>query len=216
MNRRRIATVATSNADDAAFRALADVAEITKQIDGVRIVGGHMASLLHAPPETLAKVLVAGPKKYFPNTLTDDASLRRRLGEIRATGIARPVEELMRGAFSVASPVRAGGGDVVAAVSVIANIERVNKPQFVLGYESRRAASRRRLEKRPYLRETKARQNWSTISKRSMLVIPSKGRTEVLRWSRAYRRRSRELRCARYAGSIFWTCTAIPRKNSDV
>ena len=30
MNRRRIETVATSNADDAAFRALADVAEITK------------------------------------------------------------------------------------------------------------------------------------------------------------------------------------------
>jgi len=46
MNLRRIETVATSNADDAAFRALADVAEITKQIDDVRIVGGHMASLL--------------------------------------------------------------------------------------------------------------------------------------------------------------------------
>lgn len=46
MNRRRIETVATSNADDAAFLALADVAEITKQIDDVRIVGGHMASFL--------------------------------------------------------------------------------------------------------------------------------------------------------------------------
>ncbi|WP_377012180.1 hypothetical protein [Cryobacterium melibiosiphilum] len=46
MIRRRIATVATSNADDAAFRALADVTEITQQIDDVRIVGGHMASLL--------------------------------------------------------------------------------------------------------------------------------------------------------------------------
>lgn len=46
MIRRRIETVATSNADDAAFRALADVAEVTKQIDDVRIVGGHMESLL--------------------------------------------------------------------------------------------------------------------------------------------------------------------------
>lgn len=46
MIRRRIETVATSNADDAAFRALADVAEITKKIEDVRIVGGHMASLL--------------------------------------------------------------------------------------------------------------------------------------------------------------------------
>ncbi|SFH75926.1 hypothetical protein SAMN05216274_11418 [Cryobacterium levicorallinum] len=46
MIRRRIETVATSNADDAAFRALADVAEITKRIGDVRIIGGHMASLL--------------------------------------------------------------------------------------------------------------------------------------------------------------------------
>ena len=46
MIRRHIDTVATSNADDAAFRALADVAEITKHLDDLRIVGGHMASLL--------------------------------------------------------------------------------------------------------------------------------------------------------------------------
>lgn len=46
MIRRRIETVGTSNADNAAFRALADVAKITKQIDDIRIVGGHMASLL--------------------------------------------------------------------------------------------------------------------------------------------------------------------------
>lgn len=46
MIRRRIETVATSNADDAAFSALADVAEITQQIHDVRVVGGHMASLL--------------------------------------------------------------------------------------------------------------------------------------------------------------------------
>ena len=46
MIRRRIETVETSNADDAAFRALADVAEITERIDDVRIVGGHLASLL--------------------------------------------------------------------------------------------------------------------------------------------------------------------------
>jgi len=44
--RRHVETVATSRADDAAFRALADVAEIAKHIEDVRIVGGQMASLL--------------------------------------------------------------------------------------------------------------------------------------------------------------------------
>ena len=41
-----MATVATSNADDAAYLALEDVARITEHLDDVRVVGGHMASLL--------------------------------------------------------------------------------------------------------------------------------------------------------------------------
>lgn len=39
-------TVATSNADDAAFLALEDVARITEGLDDVRVVGGHMVGLL--------------------------------------------------------------------------------------------------------------------------------------------------------------------------
>lgn len=46
MIRRRIETLGTSRADDAAFRALADVARITADIEDIRIVGGQMASLL--------------------------------------------------------------------------------------------------------------------------------------------------------------------------
>jgi hypothetical protein len=44
--RRSVETVATSNADDAAYLALEDVARITEHLDQVRVVGGHMASLL--------------------------------------------------------------------------------------------------------------------------------------------------------------------------
>jgi DNA-binding IclR family transcriptional regulator len=95
--------------------------------------GVGLALLAYAPPETLTDVLSARPTKYLPNTLTDDAALRHRLAEIRATGIARSVEELTRGAFSVASPVRAGRGGVVAAVSIIAHVERLAEPQFALG-----------------------------------------------------------------------------------
>lgn len=39
-------TVASSNADDASFRALEDVASLTSHLEDVRIVGGHMVSLL--------------------------------------------------------------------------------------------------------------------------------------------------------------------------
>lgn len=44
--RRSVETVATSNADDAAYLALEDVARITQGLDDARVVGGHMASLL--------------------------------------------------------------------------------------------------------------------------------------------------------------------------
>lgn len=46
MIRRSVETVATSNADDAAYLALEDVARITEDLDEVRVVGGHMTSLL--------------------------------------------------------------------------------------------------------------------------------------------------------------------------
>ena len=44
--RRSVETVATSNADDAAYLALEDVVRVTEHLDDVRVVGGHMASLL--------------------------------------------------------------------------------------------------------------------------------------------------------------------------
>jgi hypothetical protein len=44
--RRSVETVATSNADDAAYLALEDVARITEELEDIRVVGGHMAGLL--------------------------------------------------------------------------------------------------------------------------------------------------------------------------
>lgn len=46
MIRRHAVTVSTSNAEDAAYRALRDVAEATDDIEDARIVGGHMVGLL--------------------------------------------------------------------------------------------------------------------------------------------------------------------------
>jgi hypothetical protein len=60
--RRRAELVATSRADDLALRALADVAEITRDEDA-RIIGGHMTSLL----------LTAFPVEGVPTRRTRDA-----------------------------------------------------------------------------------------------------------------------------------------------
>jgi hypothetical protein len=46
MIRRSAVTVSTSNADDSAFRALNDVAEVTAEIDDARVIGGQMVGLL--------------------------------------------------------------------------------------------------------------------------------------------------------------------------
>jgi DNA-binding IclR family transcriptional regulator len=95
--------------------------------------GVGLVLLAYAPPGMLEEVLAQNPRKFQPNTVTSDKELRARLASIRATGISRTVEELTRGAFSIAAPVRDATGEVVAAVSVIAHAERVDEPQFALG-----------------------------------------------------------------------------------
>jgi DNA-binding IclR family transcriptional regulator len=95
--------------------------------------GVGLVLLAYSPPEVFDAVVAAGPRRYLPNTLTTDAELRRRLAEIRLTGLDTSVEELTRGAFSVAAPVRDASGTVVAAVSIVAAVTRRDEPQFALG-----------------------------------------------------------------------------------
>ena len=95
--------------------------------------GVGLVLLAHSPPEVLDAVLAGPPRKFLPNTLTGEHELRSRLASIRATGLSTSVEEMTRGAFSVAAPVRDATGGVVAAVSIIAHVERVAEPQFALG-----------------------------------------------------------------------------------
>lgn len=95
--------------------------------------GVGLVLLAFSPPEVFDAVLAAGPRRYLPNTLTTDAHLRARLAEIRLTGLDTSVEELTSGAFSVAAPVRDATGTVVAAVSIVARVERKAEPQFALG-----------------------------------------------------------------------------------
>lgn len=112
-----------------AVRVISDIGSMLP----LHATGVGLVLLAYAPAGTLEEVLASSPAKFLPNTLTGDRELRSRLATIRATGLSHAVEELTRGAFSVAAPVRDVGGEVVAAVSIIARAERADEPQFPYG-----------------------------------------------------------------------------------
>jgi DNA-binding IclR family transcriptional regulator len=108
------------------------VSEIGSRLP-LHATGVGLVLLSGAPSEVLEEVLAGERRKFLPNTLTTETELRRRLAEIRATGLSTGVEELTPGAFSVAAPIRDAAGDIVAAVSIVAHSERRDEPHFALG-----------------------------------------------------------------------------------
>jgi IclR family pca regulon transcriptional regulator len=60
-------------------------------------------------------------QKRGPNTITSKKALQRELQEVVAAGFAVNDEELAPELLAVAAPVRNGGGDVIAAVSLSAH-----------------------------------------------------------------------------------------------
>jgi DNA-binding IclR family transcriptional regulator len=80
--------------------------------------GAGKILLAHAPPEVLREVLDTGLHRYTPYTITAPGHLRRALADVRRTGIAYAREEMIWGSLSVAAPVTAADGEVVAALAV--------------------------------------------------------------------------------------------------
>ena len=68
--------------------------------------------------EDLAALLGAPLPALTPRTITDPVALRRELRRVRERGYATGIEELEPGFVAVAVPVRARGGQVVAAVGI--------------------------------------------------------------------------------------------------
>jgi DNA-binding IclR family transcriptional regulator len=81
--------------------------------------GVGLVLLGFAPAGFQAEYLDSELTRFTPATVTDPEVLRRRLAEIRATGIASMSEEMTPGSSSIAAPVRDRTGQVVAAVSVV-------------------------------------------------------------------------------------------------
>jgi DNA-binding IclR family transcriptional regulator len=80
--------------------------------------------LAYASEELVAEVLSNSLKRYTPHTITSPAQLRRKLSEVRRTGVAFAVEEISLGAVSVAAPIFSSPSIVVAALALVVRSSR--------------------------------------------------------------------------------------------
>ena len=85
------------------------------------------ALLAYQPQETVRQVIDAGLRRYTENTITDPDALLAELGTVRARGYAIDDEEMEIGLRCVAAPIRNHTGEVAAAISVSAPVQRMSK-----------------------------------------------------------------------------------------
>jgi IclR family pca regulon transcriptional regulator len=100
--------------------------------------------LAYLPDDRRAAVLdEAQLGRRGPNTLTDRRALEAELARVRGHGLGLNNEELAYGLRSIAAPVRAAGGDVVAAINLAVHSSMVSMQDLVarLGESLRRTAA---------------------------------------------------------------------------
>jgi DNA-binding IclR family transcriptional regulator len=81
--------------------------------------GVGLVLLAYAQASLIDEYLASALVRFTPSTMTLPEELRRRLADIRSTGIARMSEEMTPGSSSLAAPILDRTGQVVAAVSVV-------------------------------------------------------------------------------------------------
>ncbi|MFJ2114357.1 MULTISPECIES: IclR family transcriptional regulator [unclassified Streptomyces] len=92
--------------------------------------GVGLVLLAYAPPEIQERALAQPLVRHTEKTLTGPDEIRRRLAEVRRTGVAISEQQVTMDAVSVAAPVYGPRNTVVAAVSVVAHADTV-KPRAV-------------------------------------------------------------------------------------
>lgn len=81
--------------------------------------------LAHADKSILDEILSKELKAYTSNTITKPAELLAHLQEIKENGYAFSYEEFNEGVSSIAAPVYNYDGKVVAAITVVGPIQRI-------------------------------------------------------------------------------------------
>jgi DNA-binding IclR family transcriptional regulator len=87
------------------------------------------ALLAFQPTEVVQQVIENGLKRYTENTITEAAALLAELAMVRQKGYAVDDEEIEVGLRCVAAPIRDHTGQVTAAISVAAPVQRMSKKQ---------------------------------------------------------------------------------------
>lgn len=86
--------------------------------------------LAFAPPDRQAEVLAAPLKSYTDHTITEADRLRSVLDQVREAGYATTVEEFEEGLSSVAAPVQAADGHVIATIEVSGPAYRLGESEL--------------------------------------------------------------------------------------
>jgi DNA-binding IclR family transcriptional regulator len=83
--------------------------------------GIGLVLLAHAP-ESVQRDVLGGPlERFTAHTITDPARLGRILAQIRRDGMAVSDRQVTDDAMSVAAPITDASGEVIAALSIVAN-----------------------------------------------------------------------------------------------
>jgi DNA-binding IclR family transcriptional regulator len=100
--------------------------------------------LAFGPPELLARTVEAGLAPRTRRTITDPDRLAVELAGVREQGYAVDRQELVDGFGAVAAPVRMGS-EVIAALSVVAPISRLDVAAFAVAVRRSAAELSRRM-----------------------------------------------------------------------
>jgi IclR family transcriptional regulator, pca regulon regulatory protein len=125
-------SVATLDGDDLLYVARAQVSRIMT-VD--LAVGSRLPAyctsmgrvlLAHLSPEALEEYLRRVPlRRHTSRTIVSAVKLRKVLGEVRREGFAMVDQELEEGLRSLAVPVAAANGEIVAAMNIGAHAQRM-------------------------------------------------------------------------------------------
>lgn len=93
--------------------------------------GVGLVLLAHAAPEAAELVLARPLRRFTPYTVCEPDGVRALLAQARTGGFVISDRQIEAVSLSVAAPVRAGGGPVVAALSIVVPADGTNPHTWV-------------------------------------------------------------------------------------
>jgi IclR family KDG regulon transcriptional repressor len=85
------------------------------------------AILAYLDDEVVSHVIAGGLVRYTPRTITDPDQFRKDLFRVKKDGYSVSIEEFIQGVNSVGAPVRDYTGQVIAAITIVGPVQRMNQ-----------------------------------------------------------------------------------------